>query len=95
MNSPDLSKWQFNKIFGLGDKEHNRKVRELRENRRKVRSASMENMDLWGVWLYYTANEQLSITKNSVTVLQEKITKAQKISYVTGNEKGDNYFETD
>lgn len=95
MYSPDLSEWQFNKIFGLGDKEHNRKVRELRENRRKVRSASMENMDLWGVWLYYTANEQLSITKNSVTALQERINKAQKISYVTGNEKGDNYFETD
>lgn len=95
MYSPDLSEWQFNKIFGLGDKEHNRKVRELRENRRKVRSASMENMDLWGVWLYYTANEQLNITKNSVTALQEKINKAEKISYVTGNEKGDNYFETD
>lgn len=95
MYSSDLSEWQFNKIFGLGDKEHNRKVRELRENRRKVRSASMENMDLWGVWLYYTANEQLNITKNSVTALQEKINKAQKISYVTGNEKGDNYFETD
>lgn len=95
MYSPDLSEWQFNKIFGLGDKEYNRKVRELRENRRKVRSASMENMDLWGVWLYYTANEQLSSTKNSVTVLQEKINNAQKISYVTGNKKGDNYFETD
>lgn len=95
MNSPDLSKWQFNKIFGLGDKEHNRKVRELRENRRKVRSASMEEMELWGVWLYYTANEQLGITKNSITGLQEKVVKAQRISYVTGNEKGEDYFEED
>lgn len=95
MFSPDLSEWQFNKIFGLGDKEHNRKVRELRESRRKVRSASMENMDLWGVWLYYTANGQLNITKNSVIALQEKINKAEKISYVTGNEKGDSYFGTD
>ncbi|GAA0778413.1 hypothetical protein GCM10008908_35320 [Clostridium subterminale] len=95
MNSPDLSKWQFNKIFGFGDKEHNRKVRELRENRRKVRSASMEEMELWGVWLYYTANEQLGITKNSITGLQEKVVKAQRISYVTGNEKGEDYFEED
>lgn len=95
MYSPDLSKWHFNKIFGLGDKEHNRKVREVRENRRKVRSAGMEEIDLWGVWLYYTANEQLSITKNSITALQEKITKAQKIRYATGNEKGEDYFETD
>ncbi len=51
MYSPDLSKWKFNKIFGLGDKEHNRKVRQLRENRREVRSSSMKDMDLWGVWL--------------------------------------------
>lgn len=95
MYSPDLSKWQFNKIFGLGDKEHNRKVRELRENRRRVRSASMEEMELWGVWLYYTANQQLGITKNSVTGLKEKVAKAQRISYVTGNEKGEDYFEED
>jgi type IV secretion system protein VirD4 len=95
MYSPDLSKWQFNKIFGLGDKEHNRKVRELRENRRKVRSASMEDIDLWGIWLYYTANDHLSIAKNSVTALQEKVAKAQKISYVTGIEKGENNFEED
>jgi len=95
MFSPDLSEWQFNKIFGMGDKEHNRKVRELRERRRTARNASMENMDLWGVWLYYTANGQLNITKNSITALQEKINKAEKISYVTGNKKGDSYFETD
>lgn len=87
MYSPDLSKWEFNKIFGLGDKEHNRKVRELREKRRPIRSSSMEDIDLWGVWFYYTANEQLGIVKNSVTALQERVTKTQKISYVTGNDK--------
>nr|WP_250860449.1 type IV secretory system conjugative DNA transfer family protein [Oceanirhabdus seepicola] len=95
MYSPDLSKWQFNKIFGLGDQEHNRKVRQLRENSREVRSASMDDMDLWGVWLYYTANDQLNITKNSITGLQEKITKAQKTRYKTGNERGNDYAEKD
>jgi len=95
MYSPDLSKWQFNKIFGLEDKEHNRKVRQLRENRREVRSSSMEDMDLWGVWLYYTANDQLNITKNSITGLQEKIAKSQKFRYATGNERGNDYVEKD
>ena len=34
MVSPDLSQWYFNKMLGLGDKEHNRRVREERERRR-------------------------------------------------------------
>ena len=35
--SPDLSKWKFNEILGLGNKEWNTKVREYRENHRKIR----------------------------------------------------------
>jgi len=52
MYSPDLSKWKANQMFGLGDKEHNRKVREIRENRRPQREVS-NNMDLWGIWKHY------------------------------------------
>ena len=48
---PDLSKWRFNKLYGLGDKEHNRAVREERENSRKVRE--LKKMQLWGVWNEY------------------------------------------
>ncbi len=48
---PDLSSWYFNKLFGLGDKEHNRKVREARENKRKV--MEQKEMKLWGVWNEY------------------------------------------
>ena len=51
MYSPDLSEWQFNKMFGLGDKEHNRKAREYRENIRKKRNSNMNDIDLWGIWL--------------------------------------------
>ena len=49
---PDLSKWRFNKLFGLGDKEHNVKVRIEREKNRKVRE--QKKMLLWGVWNDYT-----------------------------------------
>ena len=38
MVSPELSQWKFNCMCGLGDKEHNRKVREERERKRPVTS---------------------------------------------------------
>lgn len=54
LNAPDLSKWYFNQMFGLGDPEHNRKVREERENRRLIRSCNGE-MALWGIWDKFSA----------------------------------------
>lgn len=95
MYSPDLSQWQFNKMFGLGDKEHNRRVRELRENRRTKRSTSMSEMDLWGVWLYYTANEQLNTMNQAAMQMRERLNKVQKITYTTEIEKGDMYNDED
>jgi type IV secretion system protein VirD4 len=95
MYSPDLSQWLFNKMFGLGDKEHNRRVRELRENRRTKRSTSMSEMDLWGVWLYYTANEQINTMNQAAMLMRERLNKVQKISYTTEIEKGDLYNDED
>lgn len=50
--SPDLSKWQFNDLLGLGDKEHNRKLRLARENMRPERN-NVVNLELWGIWNVY------------------------------------------
>lgn len=50
--SPDLGEWSFNKLLGLGDKEHNRKVRLARENMRPVREVG-EKLILWGIWNQY------------------------------------------
>lgn len=55
MYSPDLSEWSFNTFYGLGDKEHNRRIRELRENQRKVKNNKINEIDLWNIWTYYTA----------------------------------------
>lgn len=55
MYSPDLSKWNFNKMLGLKGKKHNTMVREVRESNRKVKIASMDNMDLWGIWDFMEA----------------------------------------
>lgn len=48
---PDLSKWKYNKLLGLGNKEHNRKVREEREKERPERE--LKKMQLWKIWIEY------------------------------------------
>jgi type IV secretion system protein VirD4 len=53
MYSPDLSQWQFNTMLGLGDKEHNRKLREERENKRPIITDVSKPVILWNVWIYY------------------------------------------
>ncbi|MDU4696351.1 MAG: type IV secretory system conjugative DNA transfer family protein [Paenibacillus sp.] len=53
MFAPDLSAWAFNRMMGLGDKEHNRRVREEREKRRPIRTDTREEVKLWNIWVYY------------------------------------------
>ena len=53
MYSPDLSEWHFNKMLGLGDREHNRKLRGERENKRPVITDISKPVVLWNVWVYY------------------------------------------
>lgn len=48
---PDLSKYKFNKILGLGGKKHNTEIRELRENARTKRIP--QKIELWGIWNEY------------------------------------------
>lgn len=45
--APDLSKWYFNKMFGLGDEEYNRKLREEREAQRI--SGKINDVKLWNI----------------------------------------------
>ena len=59
MISPDLGNWYFNQMLGLGDKEHNRRVRQERENRRPVISDPGEEIRLWNIWVYYTRDLQM------------------------------------
>lgn len=54
MFAPDISGMYFNQILGLGDKEHNRKLREIREARRKEKKYKVGDMKLWGIWEIYT-----------------------------------------
>lgn len=53
MFAPDISEMYFNEMLGLGDKEHNRILREIRENKRKSRGIRGGEMNLWGIWELY------------------------------------------
>lgn len=51
MKSPDLSQWHFNKMFGLGNEEHNIEVRRIREEGRAARQDV--EMEIWRIWDEY------------------------------------------
>ena len=53
MYAPDLSQWHFNKMLGLGDMEHNRRLREEREKKRPVITDTRQEIALWNIWIYY------------------------------------------
>lgn len=46
-NAPDLSKWIFNKLLGLGDKNWNIKVRQKREDARAIKEITP--LELWDI----------------------------------------------
>ena len=57
--SPDLSQWLFNKMFGLGDKEHNRKVILERQAKRPKKLSNEIEMKLWSKF-YKSLEEELN-----------------------------------
>ncbi len=66
MYSPDLSQWKFNKMLGLGDQEHNRKVREERENKRPINIDLNKEIQLWRIWVYYQREIIRQLQANAV-----------------------------
>ena len=50
---PDLSKYHFNEMLGLGDEKHNQQLIERIEKERPEREAQM--LPLWGIWNDYKA----------------------------------------
>ena len=40
-------------MLGMGDMEHNRKLREERENKRPIITDTKQEIALWNIWVYY------------------------------------------
>ena len=49
-NAPDLSVYMFNELFGLGNEEHNIRIRAKRESDRPEISKDQCDIKLWGIW---------------------------------------------
>lgn len=77
MYSPDISSWYFNKLFGLGNKEHNRRVRTCRENERIAR-ASTNEIDTWNIWEYFVEEEKGEKEKQRRQRYEAKIEQAKR-----------------
>lgn len=69
LNAPDLSKWCFNRILGMGDKEHNIKLR-IKRSKELLRKGQGET----GFWV---------IPEKLVELIQENIEKNQGKTYET------------
>lgn len=48
---PDISKWYFNELFGMGNEAHNKELRLLRANGTKEREE--KEIQAWGIWTNY------------------------------------------
>ncbi len=64
MYAPDLSKTVYNKILGMGDKEHNRVLREEADKARPEKIGKIE-IQAWGIWEKYTQDRKGGGQKNS------------------------------
>lgn len=86
MHAPDLSQWYFNQMCGLGDPEHNRLVREVREKARPVLSAKTMDIPLWNIWVYYTKDLQLKEAQQKSQAMASQA--GAMFSSVKGYKKG-------
>ncbi len=67
----DLSKWYFNTMCGLGDEEHNRKIRQKRENEREIININSE-IKLWNIWNCYKSMIKNKSFENSINQKPKK-----------------------
>lgn len=67
--APDLSRWYFNKMLGLGDMEHNAKVRRVLQNARKQQAVSVP--PIWNI-------AELTLQKKEEKAKEEQLKRQQE-----------------
>lgn len=68
MQMPDISKWLFNKMLGMGNKDHNIALRMFRKDLRTTNEC--KPFELWGIWNKYTVDKNAK-SKTSIQDMTE------------------------
>ena len=75
MYAPDLSQYAMNEFLGMGDKEHNNRLRQRKaEEHKKNERPHNSKMELWGIWDVWKKHIDAQILKQQ----KEKAAKAAK-----------------
>lgn len=75
MYAPDLSQYAMNEILGMGDEEHNNRLRQRKaEEHKKNERPHNSKMELWGIWDVWKKHIDAQILKQQ----KEKAAKAAK-----------------
>lgn len=75
MYAPDLSQYAMNEFLGMGDKEHNNRLRQKKaEEHKKNERPHNSKMELWGIWNVWKRHIDAQILKQQ----KEKAAKAAK-----------------
>jgi type IV secretion system protein VirD4 len=65
INMPDLSKWYFNKLFGMGNVKYNKQLRVFRMKQRSFNIIDTTNLAMWNIWKHYQRKAKIKGGKNS------------------------------
>ena len=75
MYAPDLSQYAMNEFLGMGDEEHNNRLRQKKaEEHKKNERPHNSKMELWGIWNVWKRHIDAQILKQQ----REKAAKAAK-----------------
>lgn len=75
MYAPDLSQYAMNEFLGMGDEEHNNRLRQRKaEEHKKNERPHNSKMELWGIWNVWKRHIDAQILKQQ----REKAAKAAK-----------------
>lgn len=95
--SDDLSKWHFNTMCGLGGKEHNRLIRQKRENERKNVKLN-KDIELWEIWEIYKFIIKSGLEGGNINEKNKNISKDNELNNKNvnaSNRKNDIYSQNE